>query len=49
MPLIPLLFLFYFQVALNGFHALDLLDLFYYPLLSLFVMYETRENDIPIW
>jgi hypothetical protein len=43
-----LLFLFHLQVALNGFHALDLPDLCYDPLLSLFVMYETRENNIPI-
>src|SRR4030043_115871 len=48
MPIIHLLFLLHLQVALNGFHALDLPDLCYDPLLSLFVMYETRENNISI-
>src|SRR4030043_33840 len=48
MPLIHLLFLFHLQVALNGFYALDLPDLCYDPLLSLFVMYVTRENNISI-
>src|SRR4030042_6417719 len=48
MPLIHLLSLLHLQVALNGFHALDLPDLCYDPLLSLLVMYETRENNISI-
>src|SRR4030042_6182136 len=48
MPLIHLLFLFHLQKALNGFHAIDLPDLCYDPLLSLLVMYETRENNISI-
>src|SRR4030042_2686803 len=48
MPLIHLLFLFHLQVALNGFHAIDLSDLCYDPLLCPFVMYEPIENNIPL-
>ena len=48
MPLIHLLFLFHLQVALNGFHALDLPDLCYDPLLSRSVVYETLENNVSL-
>jgi hypothetical protein len=49
MPLILLLSLFHLQVALNGFHSLDLPDFCYNPFLSPFVvMYQTIENNISI-
>src|SRR4030066_1093069 len=48
MPLIHFLTLFNLQVALNGFHAIDLPDFCYNPFLSLFVMYEPRENNISL-
>jgi len=49
MPLIPLLFLFDLQIALDGFHAIDLPDLCYDPLLGFFVMNEPIAHNISLY